>query len=284
MFAPIKRGWAIAKASWAVLREQPTLALFPIISVIAATALSVALVLPVALGGLAAVGLNLPDKAMQGLGYVALFAWYFVCTFAIVFCNAALVACALQRFAGQTATLRSGFAAAYGRLPQILGWSLLAASVGVILRGLQSLLKEKAGFAGEMVAGLAEGVWGVATYFVLPVLVTEGLGPIKSVKRSSSILRRTWGESLAGSAGLSVIMGLFLLPLVGAFFGVTAISPAPAVVGTLVAIGVIYVVVLTVVFSALGSIFRAGVFSYATTGAGPSQMDAGLLQSTFHSR
>jgi ABC-type multidrug transport system fused ATPase/permease subunit len=283
MFASFRRGWAMAKASWAVLKDQPSLAVFPVISVVAAAALSAALVVPVALGGITAVGLGLPDKALQALGYVAFFAWYFVCTFAFVFCNAALVSCAMQRFTGQQATVGSGFAAARRRLRQILGWSLLAATVGVILRGLQSVLKGKAGFAGELVAGLAEGVWGVATYFAIPVVVTEGLGPIDALKRSSSILRRTWGESLSGSAGLSIIMGLFLLPIIGvaALMG-TALGGSPVVVALAVLCG-LYLVVLTVVFAALGSIFRAGVYTYATTGTVPAHMDAELLQATFRS-
>lgn len=283
MFASFTRGWAMAKASWAVLKDQPSLAVLPVISVIAAAALSAALVVPVALGGITAVGLGLPDKALQALGYAAFFAWYFVCTFAFVFCNAALVSCALQRFAGQQATVGSGFAAARRRLPQILRWSLLAATVGVILRGLQSVLKEKAGFGGELAAGLAEGVWGVATYFAIPVVVTEGLGPVEALKRSSSILRRTWGESLSGSAGLNIIMGLFFLPTIGvaALIG-TGFGGSPVMVTLAVLCG-LYLVVLAVVFAALGSIFRAGVYTFAMTGVAPAHMDPDLLQETFRS-
>lgn len=284
MFSSFTRGWAMAKASWAVLKDQPSLALFPVISVIAAAALSAALLMPVAVGGIAAVGLDLPDKALQALGYVALFAWYFVCTFAFVFCNAALASCALQRFAGHQATVGSGFAAARRRLPQILGWSLLAASVGVILRVLQSVLKDKAGLAGDLIAGLADGVWGIATYFAIPVVVTEGLGPIQAVKRSSSILRRTWGESLSGSAGLGVVSFLFALPMLGLIALMATGVGGPPATTTLGVLTVLYMIVLTVVFTALGSIFRAGVYSYATTGTVPAHMDADLLQSTFHAR
>jgi hypothetical protein len=283
MFASFTRGWVMAKASWAVLKDQPSLAVFPVISVIAAAALSVALVVPVAAGGVTAVGLGLPDKALQALGYAALFAWYFLCTFAFVFCNSALVACALQRFAGQPATVGSGFAAARRRLPQILGWSLLAATVGVILRGLQSVLKEKAGFVGELVAGVAEGLWGVAIYFVIPVVVTEGLGPVEAVKRSSSILRRTWGESLSGTAGLNIIMFLFFLPAIGVAALIRTGIGGSAVMVTLAVLCGLYLLVLAVVFAALGSIFRAGVYSYATSGVAPAHMDADLLQATFRS-
>ena len=53
----------------------------------------------------------------------------------------------------------------------------------------------------------------------------------------------------------------------------------------LVTLCAVYAVVLTVIFTALGSIFRAGVYRrYATTGDAPGHMDTDLLQSAFRSR
>lgn len=281
MFAGFKRGWAMAKASWAVLKDQPSLAVFPVISAVAAVALTAVLALPVMLGAGAAAGLGLSESAMESLGFMALFVWYFVCTFAVIFCNAALIACALQRFAGEPASVGSGFAAAGRRLPQILGWALIASTVGVVLQVVQSMLREKVGVFGDILTGITEGLWGIATYFAVPVVVTEGLGPVAAIKRSSSLLRKTWGESLGGAAGLNIIMVLLLLPAFAigflAFGGVGGPTGA-ATIGTLCAL---YTVVLVVVFSALGSIFRAAVYRYATSGAAPGHMDAALLQSTF---
>ena len=196
MFESFKRGWSMAGASWSVLKAYPKLALFPVLSGIALIAVSAVLIIPTGVGALAGAGMNLSDKAVESIVYVALFVWYFLCTFVVVFCNAALISCALQSFAGQPPTIGSGFAAAAKRLPQILGWSLVAATVGVILQALQSLLTDKLGFFGDLLAGIFSAVWGVATYFVVPVLVTDGVGPVKAIKRSSGILRRTWGESL----------------------------------------------------------------------------------------
>ncbi|MFN8072517.1 MAG: DUF6159 family protein [Mycobacterium sp.] len=273
----------MAKASWAVLKDQPTLAVFPVISAVAAVLLSLLLLIPAVLGFVTAAGLGASDKGLEAVGFVALFAWYFVCTFAVIFCNAALISCALEKFAGQPTSVRSGFAAAWRRLPQILGWSLLASTVGVLLQLLQSVLREKAGALGDVVTGLGQGVWGVATYFAVPVVVTEGLGPIAAVKRSSALLRKTWGESLTGAAGLNLILFLFLLPIF-AIGGLLWASGASGAVVPLVTLCAVYAVVLTVIFTALGSIFRAGVYRYATTGDAPGHMDTDLLQSAFRSR
>ena len=43
----------------------------------------------------------------------------------------------------------------------------------------------------------------------------------------------------------------------------------------------LYLIVLTIVFSALGTIFASAVYVYATTGKAPGAIDPQLLQSTF---
>lgn len=284
MFDSFRRGWGMAKASGAVLKATPSLLWFPVVSGVALTLLSVVFAVPVVIGAVAGYGMGLSDTTMAVLGGVAAFVWYFMCTFVIVFCNAALISCALQHFNGGTPTMCAGFGAARARLPQILGWSLLAASVGVVLRGLKSLLSDKFGFIGDLAEGVADAAWGVVTYFVLPVIVTEGFGPIAAVKRSSSILRRAWGESLIGSAGLGAILFLFLLPLAGV--GVLLANGVGGQVGVSVlgVLTVVYAIALTVVFTTLNTVFRSAVYSYATTAAAPPDVDAEILASAFRTR
>jgi hypothetical protein len=282
MFASFKRGWAIGKASWAVLKEQPSLLVFPVVAAVSAVVLTGIVAVPVLLGTGAAIGLmDLSDRGMQAVALVGLFVCYFVGTFAVVFCNAALIACALQRFAGGQATIGSGFSAARRRLPQILGWSLLAATVGAAVQALTAVFRDKFGTAANTAGDIGLGVWGIASYFVLPVIVTEGTGPIESVKRSASILRRNWGESL-GSAGFGVIVALFMLPLLAlgglALAASGSGTPLAAVLGS---VFVVYLLAWLVLATALNSIFRAGVYSYATTGNAPGHMDVDVLESAF---
>jgi hypothetical protein len=117
------RGWRIAKASAAVLKRHPSLLLFPAISgaaLVAVTAASIFLVTHIGAGS----GLGQP-VALIAIG----FAWYYTCTFAVVFFNAALISCALQYMANEPTSVRAGLAAAGRRLPQILGWALIATIV-----------------------------------------------------------------------------------------------------------------------------------------------------------
>jgi hypothetical protein len=290
MFQRIGRGWDMAKASWAVVKLHPKLLLLPIFSGIAFLALISVIGVSVFAGSKSDYVRHLTDTLRhdQPAVYAAYFAFYFACTFIIVFFNSALVFCAMQCFAGKEPSVREGLATAAGRLPQILAWSFVAATVGVVLNALQNFLKDKLGFLGALLGGIGEIAWSVVTYFVVPVLVVDGVGPIQAVKRSSAILRRTWGEAAGGEGGLGIISFLLMLPvvlvigLVGSAGRELHADAATAVV--LASIVVPYVLALTVVFTALGTIFRTGAYIYATTGKAPSSMDPALLQGAFHKK
>ena len=107
--------------------------------------------------------------------------------------------------------------AASRRLPELLAWSLVSATVGLILKLIENA-NEK---FGTFIASLLGGAWSVVTYFVVPVLVVEGVGPMTAIQRSWSVLTKTWGESIGGHAGV----GWALLPfwLLGIGVGVLAV-------------------------------------------------------------
>jgi hypothetical protein len=290
MFERFSRGWSITKASWRVLKLHPKLLLFPAFSGIAFLALLAAIGVSVSAGAKSDYVRHAADnlRGDEPVVYALLFAFYFACTFIIIFFNAALIFCSLQCFAGKEPSLRAGLATAMGRLPQILAWTFAATTVGLILNALQSFLKDKLGFIGALLGGLGEVAWGVVTYFVVPVVVVDGVGPMEAVKRSTAILRRTWGESVSGEVGLGAISFLLLLRVILVIALVVAAGRdlgADAV--TVVVLGAIivpYVLALTVVLTALGTIFRTSTYIYATTGRGPSNMDPALLQAAFRKK
>jgi hypothetical protein len=284
------RGWAMAKASYAVLRRYPKLAIFPVIS-----GAFLILILGV-------IGLSMfPDQSplhpfLDRLGssdtgqyafYAAAAVVLYVVAVVSLFCNVALVHCALRCHAGQDASVSEGIAAATTRLPQILGWALIAMTVGILLNVIQSFLRDKLGFLGSFIGGLFEFGWATVTYFVLPVLAAEGAGPIAALRRSSSILKAKWGESLAGEARFGLLGILFVLVAALIFFLGLAVAlshGAGAYLGlgpVLMAIGFGVGLASIVVLQALNVIFQAGVYLYATTGQVPPSLDPGLVQGAF---
>ena len=64
------------------------------------------------------------------LFYVSAFGVLFVMTAVAIFFNVALIHCALRAHAGEEPSIRGGLAAAVALLPQILGWALVATTIG----------------------------------------------------------------------------------------------------------------------------------------------------------
>jgi hypothetical protein len=292
MFERFARGWGIAKASWSVLKLYPKLLVLPLFSLIAFLALFGAIALSIYAGGVVRYSDGFPngfdiEMNLEGPAvYAVFFGIYFVCAFIGIFFNAALVFCTLEALAGREPSLRAGLATAVGRLPQILAWALVASTVGLLLNMLQNALRERLGFLGSLLGGLLEVAWAAITYFVVPVLVVDGVGPIEAVRRSSAILKRTWGEAVAGEGGLGIIAFLLFLPaflVLGiAFYGGSA-NPAVALAIVLPVV-ILYILTLSLVFGTLGAIFRTGTYVYATTGQAPSSLDPALLQSAFRKK
>jgi len=283
MFEKAAAGWQLARQSWAVLRLDKELLLFPLISGIACVFVMASFAVPLWATGFAEEVLdgneNGLSQANQIIGYVVLFAYYFVNYFVIIFFNSALIACAIIRFKGGNPNLGDGFSAAFSRLPQIIGWALVAATVGLILRIIESRSEK----VGAIVASLLGMAWSAVTYFVVPVIVVEKAGPIEAAKRSFAILKKTWGEALVANFGIGFVVFLAtLVAIIPIVLGAIAIGAGLAPLGiAAIAVGVVALLVVSLVSSALNAIIIGALYLYAAEGTVPQQFDNNLFQKAF---
>lgn len=171
MFERLSTGWAMAKQSFQVLKLDKELLLFPILSGLACVLVLASFATPFLTGMI-----DLPEGDLttaQQITYSVLgFAFYFVSYFIIIFFNSALVACAIIRLKGGDPTVRDGIGASMARLPQIAGWALVSATVGMILKAIESRSER----VGEIVASLLGMAWSITTFFVVPILVVGNWG------------------------------------------------------------------------------------------------------------
>lgn len=283
MFDTLSRTWSIIGESWDVLKRQKSLLLFPIFSGIACVLVMASFAAPFLLFPdwadrmLNAADRRTGDTATQVLWLVVGFLYYFINYFIMIFFNAALVACAVVHFKGGQPTMGDGLAAAGRRLPQILAWAFVAATVGMILRAIE----QRAEKLGQFIIGLIGLVWTVATYLVVPVLVVEGVGPMDALKRSTALLRRTWGEGLAGNFGMGLIGFLAALPGFALIFAGIALGKAFLV---LVAVGVIYFIAVALVLTTLKQIYLAALYLYAAEGQLAAGFTADDMRSAFRKK
>jgi Family of unknown function (DUF6159) len=282
----IARSWDLVKSSWRVLRSDKELLLIPVLAGIVA-----ALAIAIIAGGYIAITGNsagdIPEKIdensntpLELADFIALILIYFVTVLIATFFNAALVAATLKRLRGGDPTVGDGLRIAASRIWPILGYTAIAATVGVILQIVRSRFK----VVGQLGAGILGAAWGVLTFLVVPVLVAEDVGPTEAIERSGSLLKKTWGEQIAGNFGLGLIT--FLVVLATGAVGVVLIVLADSAgsdiaTGGAIALLVIAMAIVAVIFTALGAIFKAAVYEYAAEDLVAREFGSDVLSGAF---
>lgn len=268
-----KTSWALAKSSWAVLCQDKQLAVFPVLTFLGSVVVAglfFGLVLVTRTTDAAG------NKALGPIGYVLIALAYLGLAFVQTYFLAALVAGANERLNGGDPTIGSALAAANRRLHVILAWSVIQATVGLILQAI----RERLGFVGVLIAGALGAAWEILTFLTVPIIVVEGVGPLNALKRSGRLFKSTWGENLVGQAGLGLVGLVASLPgilviVLGALTGVTAV-----IIGA-VAIGGIYLCVAAAIINALSGIYRTALYRFATEGEAPAGFDQEIMVSAF---
>jgi hypothetical protein len=281
MFERISYTWSLMGASWSVLKRDKALILFPLFSSIACILVVASFVAPLFFVDLHA--FSVPDSHLsQGqkiMGWAYLFAFYFVNYFVITFFNVGIIACAVSRMAGGEPSFTDGLNAAMKRIHLIAGWALVSATVGLILKIIESYNKK----IGRIIAGLLGAAWTIVTFLAIPVLVVDNKGPIEAVKESASLLKNTWGVQLVGNFSFGLVFFLLFLPGIAAvIFAFSLMGHSSTLALMILGTAVTYFIVLALIQSALHSIFQAAVYMHTQgvpdeTRAFPVQMLKGAM-------
>lgn len=265
----LSRSWSLFRQSWSVLMADKELMVLPILSGLS--------ILVIVLGYLVPLGLLTGFESTEELSpgtLVALGVSSYILVFtAAFFFQTAVIAGALERMRGGDPTVGSALRAASARLGTIVVWGIVAGTVGWILKALQ----ERSEVLGRILYGLIGVAWSLATFFMAPVIIVEGRGLRDSFGRSWGLFKQTWGETVVGSAGIGLITFLATLAVVafaGALAGAGLVLPG-------VVIGVLGVLLVMIVSSALQGIYVAALYRMATQGEAPAGFDAAMLRAAF---
>lgn len=246
----LSNGWRIAMNSFAVLKENRELILLPVLS-----AISMLLIIgSFALFLFGSSGWEIDSIREKGTvaNYVLVFLYYVVNYFVVVFFNTALVHCTHLYFSGQKPTIRDGLRFSLTRIGAIFSWAVFAATVGLILKVIQ----DNVGSLGKIITGIIGIVWSIATFFVVPVIAYEDLGPIGAFKRSSELMKEKWGERLGASFSFGLIQLLgFVIIIIPSFLLGYFVHPIAGIM--LFALGIFSLIVLV---GAVKTIFVSAVY------------------------
>lgn len=280
-FDRIDRGIELMRTSWAVLRTHRSLLVFPLVSGACLLLVSASFFVPLAGSGLLAqhAPSQVREAAMPGL-YLGAFVFYVLQYFIITFFQTGLAYCALAALRGEQVTVRDGLAAAGSRALAILGYAVIAATVGMLLRALS----ERMGLIGRIVTGIIGVAWSLAVALVVPVLAAEDVGGFQAISRSTQLIRSTWGEDIVGNAGIGFIcfLAMAAIGLVGGFLAYHGLTHHMVGLGVMfLALTVLALLAVGLVQSSLQGVFVAALYRYAADGEAGDGFPANVLDGAF---
>ena len=280
-----KGSFLLARASWSTLKLDKELVLFPILTSIVNLILIGLIYYVIHLLGWDKSGdispeINGDPRTVTGI--VVLVATYLLLGFSTLFFSAAIVASAMFRFKGGDPTVGYGLSQARKRFGSIFAFSLVATTVGVIVR----MLEDKASWVSNLFGALLNVTWAVVSMFAIPVIVMSDkpINPFQAIRGSVDVFKKVWANNFIGGLGLGIATLIaFLIWLISAAIlnvGVAVLAD-PMYLLITGPITLLSLVILISVFSALSSIFQAALYHYATTGESPVQFDKTLLKAAF---
>ena len=283
MFDKISRSWSLAGQCWDVLKEDPALLVFPLLSSAALLVLLGSFAMPVF-----ALYHSLQPASMAGntthtnrlLFYITMYGFYVISYTVMMFFNSALISVALKRLDGESASVGDGLRMAFANLPAIVCYAIIAATVGAILRAIE----ERVGLIGRIVIAIIGAGWTLATAMVLPVLVEESVGPIEAISRSIELLRRNWGENLIGNGGISLGVAVVAIPIIGLAALLVYTAESTHAFGTIalaMAFFVLAMIIIGLVSTTLHAIYTAALYRFATGSKENAGIDGDLLAGAF---
>lgn len=278
------RSWLLAKTTFGVIKQDKEMLWFPVLSGFFSILFSVALLVPTFLVRFSerVAGDSL---AFTPLEYAVLFVEYFGLAFIATFFNVCVVYTTRTRLSGGDATFGESFKFALSRIHLIAAWSLVSASVGLILRSIDKLA-ERAGPLGGIILSLVRfamaSAWSIVTLFVIPAMVYKNLGPIEAIKDSMQTLKQHWGESLVRHFGMGLAAFVCFLPALVLFAaGVAAMSTIPVLGILLMALGFLGALAVITVFNVANTVYNTALYHWAAHGNTPQGFDSSLIAGAF---
>ena len=272
----IVRGWKMTKLGMKVVRADPELIIYTLISLILSS--GVAILVISGTFGLSTLVPETTDTTSSNeedafaLATLALaFLGYMAISIVTVFWNSAIIASAYERLSsGSNPSFSFGIKKASECLPSIFIWGIISGTVGLFLNILEGISRKDdspIAFFALLITWILGAAWWALTFFVVPMMVLDKHGVFDSLQSSPKLFSDTWGENAGATGGIGIIqflstilcisicMPLFLLGDYGFIFGIVMI---------LFLIGLISLFFVTV-----DSVNRASMYYYAKTGEMP---------------
>jgi hypothetical protein len=265
-------GWreskGLTKTTWGLIRSQRPLRALLGRGVVAAGVVGVVFAVP------ALVGLGIDNTPLTVLGVIVFLVGAWLAT-SIWMIHAGAMAHAADEAlrGGVSPSAAEALAATRPRRRALAGWAAITVTVGLLLSALRGNGEGGAlGIVRLLGAGILAAAWSVLTFFVVPVIVFEGCGPVDALKRSGHLLKERWGTQVSGNIRLGGLVSLLaLLPaILFVLLGVALLSSGEGAGelagGLLLLIGLAVFALGAVLIAGLRVVFGVAPYRYAESG------------------
>lgn len=299
-----RRSWLLFKSSVLVIARNKKLLVFPIVicactAVMALFVIAPAVLRPTGYGYAQAqhwqaighsllivsddpasrsrTAVGLTPIAVAYLGFL-----YFASMFTATFFNVAFYNEILAALGGEAVSIGRGLKFACTRWKGILLWSLFAGLVGLIIKAIE----EKFEVAGRFVARLIGLVWSVAAVFAIPVIVREeqSANPVRTLRKSADVLKRTWGEALIGYAGLTfgnLLIGVGSLVLLGGAIVASIAWGNYWIIAVASGLWLLAIIAWSCLTSVASQVYKGALYLYAAEGVVADPYNRDMLDSAW---
>lgn len=273
MFGNVKAGWKLSAAVRKLVMGDRRLLLFPVFAGIVIMAETIAIFLSMFLFGM--------TNSYSSI--ILLFLYYLV----VYFTSTYILVAMLIAFRSYTKGTPIGISGALSETASytllIFEWAVFEAIVSMVIRAIEQRL----GSIGSMIFGLGASIaMSLATMFAVPVILDKKLGPISTLKESTSFVFKNFGKTFGGILYSDLYSLIFIvLGLLLAIAGVAIIMFGSIVPGFIVLIiGVMMLVFGLLLSYILLNVYKLVLYDYMNGGKLPDGISKEMVDGSIKSQ
>jgi len=287
----LRTSWQLLRQSLRVLQQNPKLYLFPVVSTLCAGAIflfffaPILVVVAASFWGVATTMPNVDWEQVAARYNVAMYVYgavlYLTSMFVATFMNVAFYNEILRALAGEPVSIRHGLRFALSRVQAVLMWSLLAGTVGLLIRAIE----ERLGWIGKFVMAAIGTAWSVAAVFAIPVIIRRtDSNPLTVLRDSVGTLKRTWGESLVGFLGIR--LGGLMVVLLSVGLLVPSVILAVAfnqfwIMAATIGLWLLATIAISFLVGMATHVYRCALYVYASEGVVPEPYTVEMMNAAW---
>jgi hypothetical protein len=207
MFENLKNGWKLGSATRKLIFGDKGLLVYPIIGGIITFLFALALFVPLVLT---------ISTASNTLILAVVILFGLISTFVSIYFLIALLL-AFRQYSRTRKKMAMGDALAQASQywVQILEWAVFYTIIVTILRAIESRVQ---GIGGFLIGAIGSMALALATIFVVPSIIDNKTGPIKSIESSVKMITKNFGSTFGGIIYSDLYALMFVIPGILLFF------------------------------------------------------------------